>query len=223
MRRLQTKGWQCFAYGAKLCCTWGFSNWKRKVHWNTQKLWLNIWRIATIILKHHHLVWEANLSGCHLQSLQSCLQGIQEITLPGQPTLQGAGPRWRSRSASIRWLPATSRSPPTSSMPLKSGNKQNSSRESRKSSLLNWTRWWGPWCLTRASWRSWCVTPGRACTGCASTPSEEPNPAHSSAASDSSPQHCVMSIRKTAITHCLVDTKSKECFPMSPILICVCV
>lgn len=74
----------------------------------------------------------ANLSGCHLQSLQSCLQGIQEITLPGQPTLQGAGPRWRSRSASIRWLPATSRSPPTSSMPLKSGNKQNSSRENRK-------------------------------------------------------------------------------------------
>lgn len=41
------------------------------------------------------------------------------------------------------------------------------------------------------------------------------------AASDLSPQHCVMSIRKTAITHCLVDTKSKECFEMSPILICV--
>lgn len=77
-------------------------------------------------------VWAANLLGCHLQCLQSCLQGIQEITLPGQPTLQGAGPRWRSRSASIRWLPATSRSPPTSSMPLKSGNKQSSSPESRK-------------------------------------------------------------------------------------------
>lgn len=41
------------------------------------------------------------------------------------------------------------------------------------------------------------------------------------AASDLSPQHCVMSIRKTAITHCLVDTKSKECFHTSPILICV--
>lgn len=171
MLQLQIKGSQYFACDASLCCTWGCSNWRRKMLWSTQRHWQSTWRILTIILKHHHLAWEAKLLGCLPLYLQSCRQAIQEIILLGPVVLQQVVLRWPFHRGSTRWQPAMFRLRPTSSMPPKFGTKPSSFPKSKKNSLLNWIKWWALSSLMQASWQTWFDIPGRDCTGFARMPS----------------------------------------------------
>lgn len=154
MLQLQIKGSQYFACDASLCCIWGYSNWRRRMLWSTQRHWQSTWRILTIILKHHHLAWEPKPLGCLPLFLQSCRQAIQEIILQGPVVLQQVVLQWPFHRGSTRWQPAMFKLHLTFSMPRKFGTKLNSFPKSRKNSLLNWIKWWALSSLMRASWQT---------------------------------------------------------------------
>lgn len=67
---------------------------------------------------------------CPPQSHPNCHQGQPAATYPAATA--APAPLWPYLSASTRWLPATSRSPPTSCTPLRSGTRLSSCPRSRK-------------------------------------------------------------------------------------------
>lgn len=75
---------------------------------------------------------------CPLRCLLNCRRAQPVATLQSAAVAAPA-PLWPSLSASTRWLPATSKSPPTSCMPQRSGIRLNSYRRSRKVHFNAWT------------------------------------------------------------------------------------
>lgn len=75
---------------------------------------------------------------CPLRCLLNCRRAQPVATLQSAAVAAPA-PLWPSLSASTRWLPATSKSPPTSCMPQRSGIRLNSYLRSRKVHFNAWT------------------------------------------------------------------------------------
>lgn len=69
---------------------------------------------------------------CHPQCPPKCLQAVRAVTPPAAPRARAAAPPSPSHSASIRWLPATCKSPPTSCSPPRCGSRPSSWPVSRE-------------------------------------------------------------------------------------------